>query len=210
MIARLEGRVAACTPGSLVLDVGGVGYEIQISLQTFYALSARRDAGASIHVHTHVREDAITLFGFHDEREKLMFRELIGITGIGPRVALAILSGIGADELARAVESSDRVRLQRIPGVGKKTAERVLLELGDRLRRAARRAGRPTPAAAPEPGAGAGSARSDAISALVNLGYGEDVAAAAVDRALAGAGPEAADPGDLEAILRRALGALVR
>ena len=205
MIGRLTGRVLACSPGRVLLDVAGVGYDVHIPLSTYYTLS--RDSGAmvSLHVHTHVREEALQLFGFASQDERAVFELLIGISGVGPKLALAILSGIGVDELIGTVRGQDRSRLQKIPGVGKKTAERLLLELRDKLRdelRAGSTAGVPPAAAADVSGR-----RSDAISALVNLGYSRDAAGRAVDRATESLG--VAEP-TLEQLLRAALTGLVR
>ncbi len=179
----------------------GVGYDVQIPLSTFYSLT--RDPGVivSLHVHTHVREDALQLFGFATLEERATFEQLIGISGVGPKLALAILSGIGVNELRGAVRTQDRGRLQRIPGVGKKTAERLLLELKDKLGIEPVADG--DGGARPEDGSGV---RPDAISALMNLGYSRDMADRAVDRALADGG--SAMP--LEGVLRAALSGLVR
>jgi len=206
MIGRLRGTVADCRPDLLLLEVGGVGYSVRIPLSTFYALSAEAGAEATLHVHTHVREDALQLFGFATLQEREAFELLIGISGVGPRLALAILSGIGVDELGQAVAQQDRARLQGIPGVGKKTAERVLLELRDKLRgegRATGEGGGEGVAATTGPD---GEIREDAISALVNLGFTKQKASRAVDRALGLVGGEAG----LEPLLRESLGRLVR
>ena len=202
MIGRLTGKVLSCPPGQVLLDVAGVGYDVQIPLSTFYTLSTAPGPTVSLHVHTHVREDALQLYGFATREERAAFEQLISISGVGPRMALAILSGIGADELRAAVCRGDRQRLQRIPGVGKKTAERVLLELKDKLGvgEIAEAGERPV-AAAP-----AGGVESDAISALVNLGYSREVAGRAVASA-AGSSEEAAT---LESVLKGALAGLVR
>jgi Holliday junction DNA helicase RuvA len=208
MIGRLTGRVADCSPGEVLLDVAGVGYSLQIPLSTYYTLSESSRKQVSLHVHTHVREDALQLFGFASREERTAFEMLIGISGIGPRVALAILSGIGVAELAGAVEAQDHGRLERIPGVGKKTAERVLLELrdkmGERARTAAGRgaAGPSAGGAMPPPGAGE-RLRYDALSALTNLGYTRDRAVRAVDDALGGM--EEPEEVRLETLLKSAL-----
>jgi Holliday junction DNA helicase RuvA len=193
-----------------LLDVAGVGYEVQIPLSTFYELSAQdgtRELAVSLHVHTHVREDALQLFGFSQPLERAMFEQLIAISGVGPRLALAILSGIGTVELEQAVEAQDRGRLEKIPGVGRKTAERLLLELRDRLVRM-----RAVDAAAVAPGRGpsAGASvpagpRDDAVSALVNLGYKPDACRRAVDAALEELGTGAG----LEDVLKLALARMV-
>jgi Holliday junction DNA helicase RuvA len=202
VIGHLTGSLLRCSPGRVLLDVAGVGYELQIPIGTFYALSAAPSGRASLHVHTHLRQDSLQLFGFATEAERASFERLIGISGVGPRLALAILSGIGVDELHRAVREEDRARLCKIPGVGRKTAERVLLELRDKLDRPVRGKTGHAPASPPSP-EGEGE---DAVSALVNLGYSPEVARRAVAGALEGAGPEAA----LETVLRAALGGLSR
>lgn len=176
MIARLEGRLVEKSPSRLILDVGGVGYDVLVPLSTFYGLG---DAGATVtlRIHTHVREDAIALFGFATPLELDLFERLIGINGIGPKLALAVLSGIDPGELVRAIRAQDVARLTRIPGVGKKTAERIGLELKDRL---------PHPAAGPadSPAVAADDRRADLLSALTNLGYKGVVAEKAVDAAV--------------------------
>ena len=167
MIGHLRGRLAAKHPPQLVLDVGGVGYEIEAPMSTFYGLPA---VGAEVNLHTHlvVREDAHVLFGFGTERERSLFRELIKVSGVGPRIALAILSGVSVEEFHRCVESDDVASLVRVPGIGRKTAERLVVEMRDRL---AVLAG---PAAPGRAGTGPGAAaspQSEAFSALVALGY---------------------------------------
>jgi Holliday junction DNA helicase RuvA len=210
MIGRLTGAMLECKPDHTVVDVGGVGYHVRIPLSTYYALCRSGDgARVSLHIHTHVREDTLQLFGFSTEAERTMFEQLLGISGIGPRVALAVLSGIGVDELVDSVERQDRARLQKIPGVGKKTAERVLLELSDRIRKAAG-LGQP-PAGADRLDAAGGPPqlpgsvmREEAVSALVNLGYTRDVADRSVERALRAS----EQPLSLESLLRAVLGGL--
>lgn len=202
MIGQLTGRVEHCSPGQVLLDVGGVGYRLQIPLSTFYVLSEAADTQrVKLLVHTYAREDALHLYGFATAEERDLFELLIGISGVGPRLGLAILSGIGPTDLRRAVLTQDRARLQKIPGVGKKTAERLLLELRDKLGDAG--------AGGVEAAAGAaalpGDTRGDAVSALVNLGYPEAVASRAVQQTLAHG---EAHPG-LEALLRAALGRIV-
>ena len=160
MIARLHGALLEKTPNRIVVDVSGVGYEVLVPLSTFYGLG---DAGSpvTLRVHTHVREDLIALYGFSSALELDLFERLIGINGIGPKLALAVLSGIDPGELVRAIRAQDVARLTRIPGVGKKTAERMVLELRDKLETF----GVPAAAAAASP------VEEDVISALVNLGY---------------------------------------
>ncbi len=207
MIGRLTGRLVECTPGAALVDVGGVGYSVQIPLSTFYTLSGQDRERVELHVHTHVREDAILLYGFATRAEREAFERLVAVSGVGPRIALAVLSGIGVEELERAVRSADRARLERIPGVGRKTAERVLLELRDRYEREARGSSRKGSRAASPPVEGqAAGLRTDAVSALVNLGYPGPTAAEAVESAVGRLGEDA----PLEAVLRGALQALVR
>lgn len=207
MIGRLTGNLVECTPGLVILEVAGVGYSVQIPLSTFYALSEAGGEPVSLHVHTHVREDALQLFGFASPEERSAFELLIGISGVGPRLALAILSGIGVDELREAVALRDRLRLQKIPGVGKKTAERVLLELKDKMaiEELAAAAGSAAAARGRLGEAGDG-VRKDAVSALVNLGYAKNVASRVVDEALE---ELSADP-DLEPLLKDALARIFR
>ena len=175
MIAFLRGRVLDKSPNRIIIDVNGVGYDVHVPLSTYYDIG---DAGSevSLRVHTHVREDALQLFGFLTPLELLLFERLIGISGIGPKLALAVLSGIGSRELVTAVQRADIARLTRIPGVGKKTAERIVLELKDRL------ADVPAaPDAAGAPPSTGDRLRSDLVSALENLGYHRPLAERAVD-----------------------------
>ena len=209
MIGRLTGTVLECSPSEVLMDVAGVGYTVAIPLGTFYTLcNEPRDKPVSLHVHTHVREDALQLYGFAEHDERTAFEQLIGISGVGPRLALAILSGIGAQELIGAVRAKDRDRLCRIPGVGRKTAERVILELGDKLGALAE-VGAPVAAGAASArrGADGGAAglRPDAVSALLNLGYPRQPASRAVDAALEALEGEVR----LETLLRTALARIV-
>ena len=170
MIGFLRGRLAAKHPPVLLLDVGGVGYEVEAPMSTFYGLPA---TGADVMLHTHlvVREDAHILFGFGTERERSLFRELIRISGVGPRIALGILSGASVEEFHRCVETQDAASLTRIPGIGRKTAERLIIEMRDRLQVLA---GAQSFEVRGRPGSGAGagpSPQAEAFSALVALGY---------------------------------------
>jgi Holliday junction DNA helicase RuvA len=167
MIGHLRGRLAAKHPPQLVLDVGGVGYEVEAPMSTFYGLPG---VGAEVSLHTHlvVREDAHVLFGFGTERERGLFRELIKVSGVGPRIALAILSGITVDDFHRCVESQDVAAMVRVPGIGRKTAERLVIEMRDRLKVLAGPAF--VPGAGPVAG-GSPNPQSEAFSALVALGY---------------------------------------
>jgi Holliday junction DNA helicase RuvA len=171
MIGSLSGRLAGKSPPQVLLDVGGVGYELDVPMSTFFNLPA---VGEPVQLLTHlvVREDAHVLFGFATAAERQAFRELIRISGVGPRTALGLLSGLSVDELARAVQSQDGVRLTKVPGIGKKTAERLLLELKGRLGSVAMPDGLAAPAA--------GSATADIEQALLALGYNEREAAAAL------------------------------
>ncbi len=178
MIARLKGTLVEKSPSRLVVDVGGVGYDVLVPLSTFYGLGEPGSAVA-LRVHTHVREDAIALYGFSSPLEQDLFERLISISGIGPKLALAVLSGIDPAELVRAIRGQDVARLTKIPGVGKKTAERIGLELKDRLPQPAVPAGGP-------PGADATGdvLRDDLLSALANLGYQRATADKSVDAVL--------------------------
>ena len=176
MIARLRGTLLEKTPSRIVIDVGGVGYDVLVPLSTFYGLG-EPGAAVTLRVHTHVREDVIALFGFASSLEQDLFERLIAINGIGPKLALAVLSGIDPEELIRAIRTQDVARLTRIPGVGKKTAERIGLELKDRLPQAGAAADAP-------PGGAEGDLRADLLSALTNLGYKGAVAEKAVDAAV--------------------------
>jgi len=204
MIGRLAGVLLECAPGAILLDVGGVGYRLQIPLSTFYRLAGSTGGPAAVLVHTHVREEALSLFGFASRDELEAFERLIGVSGVGPKMALAVLSGIDAEGLKAAVVGSDPAGLVRIPGVGRKTAERILLELKE-TPRAGRRRTAVSPLERPTPVSERGL-RADAVSALVNLGYAWDPAERAVDAALA----EADSTPRLETVLRSALRGLVR
>ena len=194
MIAFLRGRLLEKHPNRVIVDVQGVGYDVQVPVSSFYGM-AEPGGDISLRVHTHVREDTIALFGFSTALELQLFERLIAVSGIGPKLALAVLSGIEPDDLIQAVHRADIARLTAIPGVGKKTAERIALELKDRLGVIAQ-----TVEASP-----AGTLRDDLVSALVNLGYHRPALEKAVDAALkedAGA--------TFEVALRRALKRLSR
>lgn len=197
MIAFLRGRVLEKQPSRIVVDVGGVGYDVSVPLSTYY-VAGEPGAEIGLRVHTHVREDQIALYGFATPVELSVFERLIEVSGIGPRLALAVLSGIEARELTGAIQRGDLARLTRVPGVGKKTAERMVVELRDRLPRAVPAPGEP--AAAP-----ADARRDDLASALVNLGYDRR----AIDKALDAALQDAAEA-SFEQHLRAALKALSR
>jgi holliday junction DNA helicase RuvA len=205
MIARLSGTLLDKQPGAAIVDVGGVGYQLSIPLSTYDELG---DAGSRVelHVHTHVREDAIALFGFHTLFEKEIFSRLIGVSGIGPRTALAVLSGMGAETLLESVRARDVTRLSAVPGIGRKTAERIVVDLADRID-----ALRPSLASGTKAGEGARGAvddvRQDLVSALVNLGYNARAAADAAGRVLQAA---AAPSPPFQALLRETLRILSR
>jgi holliday junction DNA helicase RuvA len=176
MIAVLKGSIAEKTPSRVIVDVAGVGYDVLVPLSTFYGLG-EPGAAVTLRIHTHVREDVIALYGFVTRLEQDLFERLISINGIGPKLALAVLSGIEPSDLVRAVRTQDVARLTRIPGVGKKTAERIGLELKDRLPTSLQPAD-PAPSASTP----ADRLRDDLLSALVNLGYQRAVAEKALDK----------------------------
>jgi Holliday junction DNA helicase RuvA len=185
VIAHLTGTVLEKHVPRLVVDVAGIGYEVLVPMSTYYTVG---DPGTrvALRIHTHVREDAIQLFGFQTPLEIDLFERLIAVSGIGPKVALSVLSGIEPPELVRAVRQSDLARLVRIPGIGRKTAERLVLELRDKL---------PAPAAeeAPAEASDAGL-RDDLLSALANLGYQRGAVEKTVDRVLRDAATHDFDP----------------
>jgi holliday junction DNA helicase RuvA len=190
MIGSLRGKLVDKRPNAVLLEVGGVGYQVLIPLSTFAALGALHSE-ASLLIHTHVREDQFNLFGFFTAREKQCFELLISASGVGPSLALKILSGMGIEQLVPAIRKGDLAQLVRIPGVGKKTAERIVLELRDKL------------AAVDVPDAGKPTTRTqleaDVASALVNLGYDERSVERAIEQAGAAAGT------DFEKLLRDSL-----
>jgi Holliday junction DNA helicase RuvA len=200
MIGFLRGHLLEKHPDRLLVDVQGVGYDVAVPLSTFYVLP---DPGESValRVHTHVREDHIALYGFATPLEQQLFERLIGVSGIGPKLALAALSGIEPGELVRAVRAADIARLTSIPGIGRKTAERINLELKDKLPAAMDATGPAVADASPE-----GEARADLLSALVNLGYQRTAAEKALDQAFASLGETAS----FEAILKHAFKGLAR
>jgi Holliday junction DNA helicase RuvA len=200
MIAFLRGRVLEKQPNRVLVDVNGVGYEVVIPLSTFYDVG---DEGAEValRVHTHVREDALQLFGFLTLLERQMFERLIAVSGIGPKLAIAVLSGLETRDLVSAVQRADVARLTSIPGVGKKTAERIVLELKDRLTQIAM----PAAVDAKPQAAGEDRMRGDLLSALQNLGYHRTDAERAIDVVL----QQSADR-TLESALKDALRRLSR
>jgi holliday junction DNA helicase RuvA len=191
MIAHLRGKLLAKHPNQAIVETGGVGYDVTISVPTFSDLPGI-GSEVALHVHTHVREDIIALYGFLRSAEKRLFEKLITVSGIGPKLAITILSGMAADEMVNAIRANDIARLTRIPGIGKKTAERMVLELRDKL--PAEKAGEI--AAAPAMSV----VEEDVLSALVNLGYQR----AAAEKALTSVSKN----GQFDAMFREALAAL--
>jgi Holliday junction DNA helicase RuvA len=198
MIGHLRGKIADKRPNQVVVDVGGVGYEVFIPLSTFYALGELHQ-DVNLLIHTHVREDQLALYGFVTSREKHLFELLLSASGVGPVLALKILSGMSVEELLPAIRAGDLARLTTIPGVGRKTAERIVVELRDKM--TAMEAPELRPAAQP----GRTQLDADVISALTNLGYDQRVAEKAVEDARAG-GAEAS----FESLLRATLQGLSR
>jgi holliday junction DNA helicase RuvA len=194
MIAHLRGKLLAKHPNQAIVETAGIGYDVTISVPTFSDLPAI-GADVALHIHTHVREDALALYGFLRPSEKLLFEKLITVSGIGPTLAIKILSGMAADEMFGAIRGNDIARLTRIPGIGRKTAERMVLELRDKL---------------PEAGAVAApivstmnATEEDVLSALVNLGYQRSAA----EKALAVA-TKSGKSASFDALFREALAAL--
>ena len=190
MIGFLRGSLLSTSPNRVVVDVQGVGYEVNIPLSTYYEVQKAEGDSVAFHIHTHVREDALALFGFWTERERRLFERLIAVTGIGPKLAQTVLSGMLPDDLIAALAAGDVRRLNTIPGVGKKTAERMILELKDKVQ----------DMAAELPAAPA-VVESDLIGALLGLGYKQTVAQRAVDRVVREQ-PDAAFADQLKAALR--------
>lgn len=193
MIAHLRGTLLAKHPNQAVVETHGVGYDVVISVPTFSELPAT-GSEVALHIHTHVREDALSLYGFLRLAEKHLFEKLLTVSGIGPKLAITILSGMPADEMVGAIRGGDVARLTRIPGIGKKTAERMVLELRDKL-----------PAGTAEVSLVAASpVEEDVVSALVNLGYQR----AAAEKALQVAGRGGKSPQSFDVLFREALAAL--
>ncbi|MBS0377380.1 MAG: Holliday junction branch migration protein RuvA [Proteobacteria bacterium] len=193
MIGSLRGRIASKVPPQLTLEVGGVGYEVEAPLSTFFHLPA---VGAEVHLLTHlvVREDAHVLYGFATEEERRLFRSLIKVSGVGPKIALALLSGISVSDFHACIQSQDTAALTRVPGIGRKTAERLIVEMRDRLT---------APELAGQAPGGAPSPEAEAYDALVALGYRP----AEATRLLKAAGPGTQST---EELIRRALKGAVR
>ncbi len=192
MIGHLRGTIAEKRPNRILVDVNGVGYAVQVPLSTYVELGPLRSE-VSLLVHTHVREDALTLYGFLTAKEKSLFEQLLKVTGIGPNLAITLLSGLAVDELVPAIRRNDLARLTAIPGIGRKTAERIVVELRDKLAHLEAET-------AAAPAAHGDSFEADVASALLNLGYPQ----AAVDKAVSEAAREA-DEKSFDAVLREAL-----
>jgi Holliday junction DNA helicase RuvA len=201
MIAHLRGRLLSKTPNQAIVECAGIGYDVTISVATFSALPVE-GAEVALHIHTHVREDQFALFGFSETQEKRLFEKLLTISGIGPKLAITVLSGIDASRLVTAIRSGDHATLTRIPGIGKKTAERVVLELKDKLDDLA--VSIPTTSGGAQHGT-AGQAGDDALSALVNLGYARPIAQKAIETAIA---KDPAAARDFETLFRAAMAAI--
>ncbi len=196
MIAHLRGQILSKTPNSVVVECGGVGYELAISVATYSEIGGEGKE-VRLNVHTHVREDALSLFGFAELQEKRLFEKLLTISGIGPKLAITVLSGINAERLVGAIRAGDHATLTKIPGIGKKTAERVVLELKDKLDDMAGF----VPADAP---VSLGGIADDVLSALVNLGYARPAAQKAVEAA----SKDASVNGDFEKLFRASMAAV--
>ena len=194
MIARLSGKVLEKHPNRVIVDVNGVGYDVQVPLSTFYGVGEPGTA-LSLRIHTHVREDQLALYGFAADLELIMFEKLIAVSGIGPKLALSVLSGIEPRDLAGAIQRNDLARLTAIPGVGKKTAERICVELRDRLPKTIEAS----------PASPADSLREDLTSALSNLGYHRQAIDKVIDKL-----PDSKDEPRFEDVLRAALKDLSR
>jgi len=192
MIAHLRGKLIHKQPGQAIVEAAGVGYDVAISVPTFTALPST-GAETSLHIHTQVSDDQIALFGFLDREEKRLFERLITVSGVGPKLAIKMLSGLSADRTVQAIRAQDHAQLTRIPGVGKKLAERLVLELKDKL---------DDFAVAPAPKSVQGAAVDDVLSALVNLGYQRAAAEKAIEQAAA---KEKSAVEDFDALFRAAL-----
>ncbi|MGA9510976.1 MAG: Holliday junction branch migration protein RuvA [Candidatus Sulfotelmatobacter sp.] len=199
MIAHLRGTLLSKHPNQLVVETAGVGYEVNISVPTFSELPAD-GSQVALYIHTHVREDSFALYGFLRSAEKSLFEKLITVSGIGPKLAITILSGMAADEMVGAIRGNDLVRLTKIPGIGKKTAERMVLELRDKL---------PADTGKSTPSLPVLSAmEEDVLSALTNLGYQRAAAEKALSGALKNLPTNTAKAGSFDAIFRQALAGL--
>jgi holliday junction DNA helicase RuvA len=206
MIAHLNGTLLSKEPNSVIVDVSGVGYEVTIPLSTFYEL-ANEGSDVQLRIYTHVKEDALQLYGFKTERERKLFVNFISVSGIGPKIGIALLSGMSADELINSIKTNSLARLTLIPGVGRKTAERLIVDLREKMTALA--ASQVETTSGLEPAASGASpedgVRSDALSALLNLGYQRSSAEKAIDAVLNDGGEMT-----VESVLRRGLRKLAR
>src|SRR5580698_8211783 len=192
MFAHLRGKLISKQPGQAIVEAAGVGYDVMISVPTFTSLPPL-GAEASLHIHTQVSQDQIALFGFLESEEKRLFERLITVSGVGPKLAIKMLSGLSSDRTVQAIRAQDHAQLVRIPGVGRKLAERLVVELKDKL---------DDFAVAPAPKSVQGPAVDDVLSALVNLGYQRAAAEKAIEQAIA---KEKALAGDFDGLFRGAL-----
>ncbi|NOT60985.1 MAG: Holliday junction branch migration protein RuvA [Acidobacteria bacterium] len=202
MIAHLSGKLIHKQPNAVIIDVHGVGYELTVPLSTFYDLG-ELGADVALRVHTHVREDALQLYGFRTDREKQLFLSVTSVTGIGPKLGITLLSGLSADELIRAIRDNNLAKLVAVPGVGKKTAERLVVELRDKMTKLSLTT--PSEPVTSDYTPVANAVSDDIVSALVNLGYQK----AAAEKAVANVFKENADA-SFETALRAALRTLAR
>jgi len=199
LIAQLSGKLIHKQPNAVIIDVGGVGYDVTIPVSTFYEIG-EPGSDVSLKIHTHVREDVIQLFGFWTGREKELFSKLTSVSGVGPKLAITMLSGMPAAELINAITNNDLARLTSIPGVGRRTAERVVVELRDKLATISLEAREADRAASRDLAPGDAAVRDDTSSALMALGYPKAIAERAVSFAMREEGERT-----IEAVLRRAL-----
>jgi holliday junction DNA helicase RuvA len=197
MIAHLSGKLFSKQPNQVIVDVNGVGYEVHVPLSTFYELG-EIGSPVQLRIYTHVREDTIALFGFKSAKEKLMFEQVTSISGIGPKLGITILSGMPADELVVAIRQSNLARLTSIPGIGKKTAERLVVELRDKLAKVGA-----VPAGEQATTASVSQPQDDVISALVNLGYAKPSAEKAVQTVVSASKTELVFEELLRTVLRQ-------
>ena len=206
MIAHLNGTLLSKEPNSVIVDVSGVGYEVTIPLSTFYEL-ANEGSDVQLRIYTHVKEDALQLYGFKTERERKLFVNFISVSGIGPKIGIALLSGMSADELINSIKTNSLARLTLIPEIGRKTAERLIVDLREKMTALA--ASQVETTSGLEPAASGASpedsVRSDALSALLNLGYQRSSAEKAIDAVLNDGGEMT-----VESVLRRGLRKLAR
>ena len=205
MIAHLNGRLLSKEPNSVIVDVSGVGYEVNIPLSTFYELE-NEGSNVQLRIYTHVKEDALQLYGFRTERERKLFVNFISVSGIGPKLGIALLSGMSADELINSIKTNNLARLTLIPGVGRKTAERLIVDLREKMTAmVASQAEEDTGTKSADIPSSEDDVRSQALSGLLNLGYQKSAAEKAIDSVLS-------EDGEItvESVLRRGLRKLAR